>query len=64
LTLERDSQHIWTVGGEWALQQKKERAQKSTQLSGFAKRLGEDQKTETTIELSNHNSEQHTDTGI
>jgi hypothetical protein len=34
------------------------------QLSGFAKSINEDQKSETTKEISTHASECHTDTGI
>jgi len=39
LTPERDTQHLWTVGGGRA-HWEKERAQKTTQLSGFAKSVG------------------------
>jgi len=45
LTPERDYYHLWTAGGGRARPQK-DCAQETTQLSGFAKSLGEKRKTE------------------
>ena len=62
LTLERDSQHTWTVWGESARQQKHP-AQKSAQLSGFVKVFAKIKKRNFN-QLSNRGRERHTDSGI